>query len=425
VARLGPAARVSERRSPMRKRSPLGPLVTSRIIDQGALGLGSLLLARALGPDAFAPVAVLFIVNSLAVQISDFGVGFAVYRSVPGTHIARTSLRRLRVADTVVAVAAVSAAIVLGGTTGVVLASAGLVWLLSAEGYIRKASAVKAEATGEVVRAEIAGAVVFFAGAVAVAASGVSPLWAALPFVVKHLVEVLCVASWRGSFDEDGEPARSGAEWLGQVMTYLVANVDYVLIGWLLGPELLSIYVVAFRLAAAIPAFIGTPITQTAFFEFARVDQSGRQAAYDHLLGRIVVIGLVGTAVLIVAAPLLPVVLGSEWDETAPVLAVLAVAVPWRLLLGTTVAEAITAGAARAVVVWETGRLVAMAALVAVATGGGLIATSAAVSLGTVVLLTAEHALANNVRGTTMPRWAPVSTAVVALGLVVVMMAAW
>ena len=77
-------------------------LVMGKLADQGALFLGSLLVARAVGPAAFAPVGVLLIVNSMSVQLSDLGLGFAVHSSpidCPGpraepSHDARRRARR-------------------------------------------------------------------------------------------------------------------------------------------------------------------------------------------------------------------------------------------------------------------------------------------------------------------------------------------
>lgn len=399
-------------------RSTLRPLTISRIVDQAALGLASLLLARVLGPDAFAPVAVLFIVNSFAVQISDFGVGFAIYRSAPGVPISLHSLERLRAVNAAVAVTALVIGAVLHDTDGAVVAAGGVIWLLSSEAYVRKAGALKQRATGEVVRVEIVSAATFLVLAGLVAATGADPVWAAVPFVVKHLIESIGVRSWRPAFAVDGTPARSGPEWLGQVMTYLVANVDYVLIGWLLGPELLSLYVIAFRFASSIPAFLANPITQTAFLDFSEAPAGRRQPTYDRLVDRVALLGTIGAVGMMVAAPVLPWILGSEWSQTAPLLALLAVAVPWRLLLGTTVALAITAGGARLVVVWEGTRLVVMALLVVLATRGGLSTTAAIVSFGSVALLAGEHLLACRLADLRPPRWLGVASAVVAVVLV-------
>ena len=77
-------------------------LVVSRVVDQAALGLGSLVLARHLGPEAFAPVATLFVFNSLAVQLADQGASFALLRSPPGTTLSTVRLRRMRVVNAVV-----------------------------------------------------------------------------------------------------------------------------------------------------------------------------------------------------------------------------------------------------------------------------------------------------------------------------------
>ncbi|WP_208027896.1 oligosaccharide flippase family protein [Rhabdothermincola sediminis] len=401
-------------------------LTFSRIIDQAALGLASLLLARVLGPDGFALVAVLFIVNSLAVQVSDFGVGFAVYRLAPSRRIARRSLERLRLVDGVLALVAVAGGLGLRSSTGAVIASAGLIWLLSAEAYVRKAAALKLGAVREVVTAEIGGAGLFFAACVAVTITAGAPGWVGVGFVGKHVVECLLVRTWPAMFTAGGERARSRDEWLGQVMTYLVANVDYLLIGWLMGAEVLSVYVIAFRFASAVPAFLATPITQSAFIDFASASPAQRQARYDALLRRIWILGGSGTVLLLVMAPVLPRVLGAAWEETAPVLAILSIAVPWRLLLGTTVAQAITAGRARVVVGWETARLVGTAILVVAGARFGLRTTAACVSLGTVVILTGEHAMSCRLRGVSMPRWLPAVTGAVAstLAAVAVMTAA-
>jgi O-antigen/teichoic acid export membrane protein len=398
--------------SPTRRPSTLRPLVASRVLDQAGLGLGSLLLARALGPDAFAPVAALFVVYSLGLQISDFGVGFAVYRSAPGHSIACHSLTRMRRADLVIASVLVIAGALVGGDAGAVIAIAGPVWFLSAEVYVRKAGALKQRHPRRVAAAEITSSGVFLAGSAVLAVLDAPVAVIGLLFVVKLGLEIALIRAWRPSFSADGDPARSGAEWLGQVMTYLVANVDYVLVAWLLGPEDLSVYVIAFRFAAAVPAFLAGPITQTSFVEYAAAGEHERQAIYGRLLARIVTLGLAGVAALVVVAPLLPVVLGSAWDDVTPVMVVLAIAVPWRLLLGTTVALAITRGRARPLVVWETGRLIVMSIAVIVASAAGLIWVAAAVSAGAVLTIGLEHLASTNVAGLRAPRWFLPATAV-------------
>lgn len=394
----GPARPVEGSRRPGRLRI----LVLARLADQGALGLGSLLLARELGPEAFAPVAVLFIVNSLAIQVSDLGLGFAVLRTAPEHHLASASVRRLRkLGGGLVAGALLVAAglqVAGQGAVAAVVLTSGLVWALSAEGRVRKSSALTVGATAQAARAEIVGAVVFGAGVVVVllAGGGVAAVGAA--FVAKHLVEVLVVRTWAVRFAEDGVPARSGPEWLGQVMTYLVANADYVVLGLLLAPADLSRYAVAFRVASALPALVANPITQTAFLDLAAADASARQDVHDGIRRQVLRLGSVGGLAVLVAAPVLPLLLGEAWAGVGALVAVLAVAVPFRLLLGMSVAQAITVGRARAVVGWESVRLVVVAGATAVgAVAGGVLWATVGVSVATVVSIAVTYVLSARV----------------------------
>ena len=88
----------------------------------------SLLLARIVGPTAFAPIALLLVVNSLAVQVSDLGLGFAVLRSRPGDLIANGSLLRLRRLSVSLALGGAVLGLVLGGSTGAIVAAGAWVW---------------------------------------------------------------------------------------------------------------------------------------------------------------------------------------------------------------------------------------------------------------------------------------------------------
>ncbi len=367
------------------------PLAASRLVDQSVLGLASLLLARVLGPDAFAPIATLFVVNSLAIQVSDFGLGFAIYRTDPDERFAQSSLTRLRGTNSFVLVVTLVVGALIGGTVGLLVATGGAMWMLSGESYVRKAAALKSGHTRSVVTAEIAASLVF-AAAIAATLLADSPTWAvALALVAKLAVELALVRGWQGVFAPVGLPGRAGAEWLGQITTFLVANVDYALIGWLLGPVALSVYVIAFRLASVIPAFMATPITQRAFLELAATAPAERAPISRSLLRQITLLGLVGAVGLLVAAPVLPWLLGGDWDEVMPIMAMLAFAVPWRLLLGTTVAQALVAGAARELVVAEMWRLVVTAAAVALGAMAGLVPAAAAVAAATILTISVEH----------------------------------
>ena len=155
-------------------------------------------------------------------------------------------------------------------------------------------------------------------------------------------------------------PARSGAEWLGQVLTYAVANVDYLVVGLVLTPAQLSTYVLAFRMASALPALVANPITNAAFVELADASATQWPEARSRVCVGLVASGLVGGGLVLLMAPLLPIILGPSWSGTGWLVAVLAPAVPFRMLLGTAVASVITLGDARRVVRWELIRLAAV-----------------------------------------------------------------
>ena len=366
-------------------------LVIARGIDQAALGLGSLLLARHLGPTDFAPVAVLFIVNSLALQVADFGLVLAVLKVPPGTTTALSSLWRLRGANSLVLLVAVAAGVVVGGDAGVFVAAGGVLWVLNAEVAVRKAACLKQERVTTAAMSEIAGAVVFGLGIVAVIAGDAGVAQVAGVFVAKQLVEIVLLRGWAGAFASDGVRANAGPEWLSQVFTYLIANVDYVLIALLRSPEDLSVYVVAFRVASVAPALLARPITHAAYIDLPAAAPESRQGVYDGLMRKAGRSGLVGVVVVLVLALLIPLFLGSDWVETGQIMAILAVAVPWRMVLGVTVAVAITSGHAWKVVRWESMRMIAMAVAVVVGASIGLVATATAVAVATIGTIAVEH----------------------------------
>ena len=121
----------------------------------------------------------------------------------------------------------------------------------------------------------------------------------------------------------------------------------------------------------------------------------------------------------------MPVVLGADWQPVVPLMVLLAMAVPTRMLYGITVAQAITAGGARSVVRWEAGRLVATAAAVAAAAvAGGLLAATAAVAAVSITSISVEHLLSCRVARVRPDRlvlpWAVAAT-LMTLGLAVLL----
>ncbi|MCB1251532.1 MAG: oligosaccharide flippase family protein [Acidimicrobiales bacterium] len=405
------------------QRLRLRGLVQSRGVDQAVLGVASLLLARRLGPDVFAPIAVLFVLNSLAIQVADFGVGFRVLRAAPGEHLAAASLRRLRWVNAAVGVGGVVVGLVLvpvaGAAIGATVAGGGVLWACAGESYVRKAATLKVVGDRPVVRAELVGAVWFAAACTAGALAGAGVVAFAAAFVLKHGIEIAMTGAGLELFTADGAPTRASDEWFGQVVTYAAANVDFLLVGALLGPVALSQYVIAFRMASAAPALLAVPFTQAAFVDLASTadDTDQAQGHLDRLVQRGWMLGLAGAAIAVVLAVVLPWFLGPDWAPVGPVLVVLAFAVPWRMLLGIAVGTALTADGARNVVRWESIRLVLLGLVVAIAASlSGVVAVAAATATFGVVAIGIELQRAAALRGLRVGRTLPVLSAIAIVG---------
>lgn len=360
----------------------LGPLVGSRLVDQAVLGAASLALAARLGPERYDVVAVLFLVASLGVQLSDFGVGLAVMASGRTRRLSSHALRNMRLLDAAVLAVAASVASVTGQLVVLVV---GLLWSATAEAYVRRAvcmvnGTVRRVATAEAVAAVLA------AGAFGVAFGLRSVEIAGLALVIRYVTEAALVGSASPGFERSGRRLGLPWEWVGQAVNFAAANIDYVLIAATLGGATLSVYSIGFRVASGIPALTAVPITQRALVDLAACGSGpGRAEAVGAVIRRAFIVGCGGALLVLAAAPVLPLVLGTEWGRTAGVAAVLAAAVPSRMLIGPVVATLLAEGRRTSVIRIEVLRLLltAGAVAVAVAAGVGVVQISAAVVAAT------------------------------------------
>ena len=81
----------------------VGALLVSRSAEQAVLGIGSILLARAVGLEAFVPISVLLIVTSMSLTLSDYGLGADALRLEEGRLASLGELRRVRACNAVIA----------------------------------------------------------------------------------------------------------------------------------------------------------------------------------------------------------------------------------------------------------------------------------------------------------------------------------
>jgi O-antigen/teichoic acid export membrane protein len=148
-------------------------------------------------------------------------------------------------------------------------------------------------------------------------------------------------------------------------------------------------------------------------------DLAERQRVYDARVRLLFGAGALAGVAALVAAAVVPVVLGREWVDSAWVVVVLAIATPWRMVLGVTGALMVSGGRAATLVRWEVLRLAATAGVLLLAAQGGLWPFTGAVAAVAIVATVAFNRSATSVSG--LVGWRlPTVLAVPALGGVLV-----
>lgn len=133
-----------------------------------------------------------------------------------------------------------------------------------------------------------------------------------------------------------------GAAFLG----FLIGNVDYIVVGRVLGARPLGLYYLAYN-AGSWPYVILSPITAAvavAAFSRVRHDRAQLKERIGTSMAALLALGMPGTALIVaLAGPLIQVFYGSRWSPAAPALVLTAVygglRIPADLLTNIVVAE--------------------------------------------------------------------------------------
>lgn len=395
-------------------------LLVARVVEQAALGIGSLLLARRLGLDGYAPLAAVTIVNSFAVSLSDYGLGLAVMSSplrATGAHL----MTRVRMGNGLLILAVAVAAAFIEGDVRIVIVGGAVLWAVAAEGYVRKAALIRQGRTRQVARAEILGSLVFAASvALALAWPSHALILTTAGLVAKHVVESLLSWGWRQAFSPTGGTVPMISVWATQALAYASANVDFLIVGVVISSEAFSVYSLGFRLAAVVTAQVSYAVQRVMLVDFAEAtDRGQRQRVLDRRFRQLFGVGIGGAVVIALGAPLAPLVLGGSWKPIVGVVLVLAVGVPWRMVLSVSGTMAMGSGLVRSLVVWESGRAIVTTVVLLGAAYGGFpwfVGASSAVAI-----LTSCAVYVLVVRSTDLRPWRgllPLSTFVAAAAVV-------
>lgn len=176
-------------------------------------------------------------------------------------------------------------------------------------------------------------------------------------------------------------------------VNFTLLNVDYVLIGRLLGPVALGYYVLAFNLASTPVNIITAAVRRVSVAGFAQfVPQPERfRAAFLSAL-RLMLLGtvLLGAGLSVLAEPLIRVVYGSQWSQSAQVLACLAAMGAARVVINLVEDMTVALGRSHWVLTMQATWLVLLAPAVYVAASrGGIreVGVSEAAVAGAVMVL--------------------------------------
>jgi PST family polysaccharide transporter len=108
-----------------------------------------------------------------------------------------------------------------------------------------------------------------------------------------------------------------------KVMTYIVDNIDFLVIGRAFGPATLGLYTMAYRLAVQPVRASTTPLGQALFPVYARVSSENERLSFYFATSlRILAVILVPAAIILASAPelVVRVLLGDQWSPTIPLL---------------------------------------------------------------------------------------------------------
>lgn len=127
-------------------------------------------------------------------------------------------------------------------------------------------------------------------------------------------------------------------------------RTDQLLIGHVLGPVALGVYVVGFRVIDSVASLFVNPFTQLSLPVFSRLQDSddALRSAYDKALRAATLAGLPASVILFLLAPdIVAVVLGAKWSEAVPIVRILAALVTLRALFAANSAVFLAKGLSR------------------------------------------------------------------------------
>jgi PST family polysaccharide transporter len=357
------------------------------VVRLGGLAVG-IVLARLLSPDAFGTYAVAMTVQLVLVTLAELGVGADLVRrggiELRGPTVATIALvASLLLTLTMVGLARPLARLMGAEEATPVVQVMSLTLLCAGLGVVPYAVIQRNLLQSTQLLVDGTGLLVSTAVTLGCIAVGAGPMSLALGRVAS---QVLCtglqfaLTRTRPRFGWDRQVAREALRFGipiagANLLSWVILNVDNVVVGHTLGPVALGLYVIAFNLSSWPMTAVGQTIRSVALPAFSRL--GGGAAAASRALGTSAAYAWslalpLGALLLIFADPLVTLLYGRAWAASAPVLTALAVFGSFRVIFDLLASFLYARGVSRSVLGVQVAWLVVLvpAMLLGIAWGG-------------------------------------------------------
>jgi lipopolysaccharide exporter len=407
--------------------------INSITMRLASLALG-IILARLLTPEAFGVFAVAMTVQTILMNFADLGMNADLVRS-------RDWQRRVPTVSTIslltgglLAAAMIAAAPTLASSLGsdqaapavaamslsLVIAAAGVAPLASIQREFQQSKFFFIVATSFVLGSGLTVVLVVYFD------------WGAMALAVGKLVEQACTVGLQFALTRtrlrlgfDRSVARSALAFGlpvsgANTLSWLVLNVDYIVIGRAAGAATLGLYVLAFNVAGGPVNALVQAVRGVALPGFARLDHASSAEKFVSSCALVLTAGLLMAVLLApLAIPVVTFVYGPTWLGSAGALGVLAVFGAMRVAFDLMATFLIARGASKSVFLVQVSWVVALVpAMVLGVNARGIVGAGIAhLVVGFTVVLPA-YALALNRQGVSLLALARAAAPPVAAALV-------
>ncbi len=374
------------------------------LLGRGGQFVLGVFIARILAPQDFGVFAVALVVHAIVLSVGELGVSAALIRDVEDT--------RARTAPTVATIALVCAGALgalMAATSGAVATllgspdAAGPIAVMAINLPLLGLGAVPAALLRRDFRmdrvfvADTANLVLTAVTVVVLARAGWGPFALAWSWVIGQTATTVLLYTYRAGRFWPGWNRHEARRLLvfglplagANIVAYSVLNVDYVIVGRVLGATMLGFYVLAFNISGWPMNVFGSIVRSVSLPGFSRLQRHGESMPEAFAEGLRLVASISLPVCFILAAlarPLVLTVYGSRWSLAASALVGLAALGGARILIELTGDFLIALGRTKEVfyaqLPWLAGLIVAL--LVGVHTHGivGAAAAQAIVSVG-------------------------------------------